>query len=53
VAGVVVSLATGPHRVQADGWQDLTRARLTLAERWLESAERPGSAGSVEEVIDR
>lgn len=35
VAGVVVSLATGPHRVQADGWQRLTRDRLDLAEQWL------------------
>ena len=37
-AGVVVSLATGPHRVQSAGWQDLTRARLDLAERWLAAA---------------
>jgi aminoglycoside phosphotransferase len=37
-AGVVVSLATGPHRVQAPGWQDLTRARLDLAEQWLGAA---------------
>ena len=37
-AGVVVSLATGPHRVQSAGWEDLTRARLDLAERWLAAA---------------
>jgi hypothetical protein len=43
VAGVVVSLATGPHRVQAAGWQDLTRARLDLAEQWL-GAARGGPA---------
>ena len=42
-AGVVVSLATGPHRVQATGWQDLTRARLALAEQWL-AAARGGPA---------
>ena len=42
-AGVVVSLATGPHRVQAAGWQDLTRARLDLAEQWL-AAARGGPA---------
>ena len=39
-AGVVVSLATGPHRVQEAGWQDATRARLDLAESWLVEAER-------------
>lgn len=38
-AGVVVSLATGPHRVQSAGWQALTRARLDLAEQWLAAAE--------------
>ena len=37
-AGVVVSLATGPHRVHAAGWPDLTRARLDLAEQWLAAA---------------
>ena len=35
VAGVIVSLATGPHRVQQRDWQDATRARLDLAEQWL------------------
>ena len=40
VAGVVVSLATGPHRVQQADWQDATRARLDLAEAWLDSADR-------------
>ena len=35
VAGVVLSLATGPHRVQQADWPDATRARLDLAERWL------------------
>lgn len=39
-AGVVLSLATGPHRVQEDGWQDATRERLDLVERWLDSADR-------------
>lgn len=38
VAGVVVSLATGPHRVQESGWQQATRARLDLAEQWVASA---------------
>lgn len=36
VAGVVVSLATGPHRVQQSDWVGATRARLDLAEQWLE-----------------
>lgn len=35
VAGVVVSLATGPHRVQQDDWPSATRDRLDLAEQWL------------------
>lgn len=35
VAGVVVSLATGPHRVQQERWEDVTRERLDLAESWL------------------
>ena len=39
-AGVTVSLATGPHRVQEKGWQEATRARLDLAQSWLEAAER-------------
>jgi hypothetical protein len=43
-AGVVLSLATGPHRVQEDGWPAATRARLDLAERWLDSADRACTA---------
>ncbi|TDO44110.1 phosphotransferase family enzyme [Kribbella sp. VKM Ac-2527] len=39
-ASVVLSLATGPHRVQEAGWQQATRDRLQLASRWLESADR-------------
>ena len=35
VAGVVVSLATGPHRVQQADWEQVTRSRLDLAEAWL------------------
>jgi hypothetical protein len=33
-AAVVLGLATGPYRVQQAGWQDATRRRLALAERW-------------------
>jgi hypothetical protein len=36
VAGVLLSLATGPHRVQEAEWQASTRARLDLVEQWLE-----------------
>lgn len=43
VAGVVLSLATGPHRVQEYQWQQATRDRLTLAEQWLDSVERLGA----------
>ncbi|QSB13398.1 phosphotransferase [Natronosporangium hydrolyticum] len=38
VAAVVLSLATGPYRVQESGWQRSTRYRVELAERWLTSA---------------
>lgn len=40
IAAVVLSLATGPHRVQDPQWQDATRYRLELAERWVDSARR-------------
>ncbi|MGA6167498.1 aminoglycoside phosphotransferase family protein [Amycolatopsis magusensis] len=35
-AAVVLSLATGPHRVQEDGWRHQTGRRLALAERLLD-----------------
>ena len=38
VAAVVLSLATGPYRVQDSGWRRATRVRLELVERWLDSA---------------
>ena len=41
VAAVVVSLATGSHRVQERAWQATTRRRLELAETWLASARNP------------
>jgi hypothetical protein len=41
VAAVVVSLATGSHRVQERAWQATTRRRLELAEKWLASARNP------------
>ena len=36
VAGVLMSLATGPHRVQEPDWPAATAARLDLAQRWLD-----------------
>jgi aminoglycoside phosphotransferase len=35
IAAVVLSLATGPHRVQEPGWRAATRRRLELAEQWI------------------
>lgn len=37
-AGVLVSLATGPHRVQEAGWPEATRRRLDAAQGWVEEA---------------
>jgi hypothetical protein len=41
VAAVVVSLATGSHRVQERAWPATTRRRLDLAESWLATAREP------------
>ena len=45
VAGVLMSLATGPHRVQQSGWQASTTKRLDLVEQWVDraSAVNPAS----------
>jgi hypothetical protein len=40
VAAVVISLATGAHRVQERAWPATTRRRLELAENWLASARQ-------------
>ncbi|ONI78459.1 aminoglycoside phosphotransferase [Kribbella sp. ALI-6-A] len=40
IASVVLALATGPHRVQDAGWQQATRDRVALAERWYDAAHR-------------
>jgi Phosphotransferase enzyme family len=40
VAAVVLSLAPGPFRVLLPDWPDETERRISLAERWLESADR-------------
>lgn len=39
VAGVMLSLATGPHRVQQAGWQAATVRRLDLVDDWVRRAE--------------
>ena len=39
-AGVLLSLATGPHRVQQAGWEQATSRRLDLVQKWLEDAGR-------------
>lgn len=40
VAGVLLSLATGPHRVQESGWQAETTRRLDAVELWLAGRAR-------------
>ena len=37
-AGVLVSLATGPHRVQESRWPEATSRRLDAAQGWVEEA---------------
>jgi hypothetical protein len=41
IAAVVLSLATGPHRVQESGWPGRTGERVDLVECWLEWANTP------------
>ncbi|MDO5645774.1 MAG: phosphotransferase [Dermabacter sp.] len=38
-AGVVLSLATGPHRQQENNWQESTEAMVRVAETWVQVAE--------------
>lgn len=37
-AGVVLSLATGPHRQQENAWEAATEAIVRVAEQWVERA---------------
>lgn len=37
VAGVLLSLATGPHRVQEPDWPTATRLRMDAVERWVDA----------------
>jgi hypothetical protein len=46
-AAVAVGLATGPFRVQMEGWEQETRRRLVLAERWVARATGEASAVAV------
>lgn len=39
-AGVLLSLATGPHRVQEPGWPTATSVRLDAVADWVEAAGR-------------
>ena len=39
-AGVVLSLATGPHRQQEAAWEIATTAIVSVAEKWVERAEK-------------
>lgn len=41
-AAVVLSLATGPHRVQEPGWRAATARRVDLAEWWLARSRTAG-----------
>jgi aminoglycoside phosphotransferase len=44
-AAVVISLATGPHRVQERHWPATTRRLVDLAEHWLDSGRRARRRG--------
>lgn len=41
-AGVVLSLATGPHRQQEPSWEAATEAIVRVAELWVDQARRGG-----------
>lgn len=43
ISAVVLGLATGPFRVQTPNWPAETLERITLAERWNDSADRIGA----------
>jgi Ser/Thr protein kinase RdoA (MazF antagonist) len=42
VAGVLMSLATGPFRTQQQGWQHATTLHVDAVERWVERAQLLG-----------
>jgi hypothetical protein len=43
VAGVLLSLATGPHRVQERGWKAATSRRLDVVAAWLDGSRLGGT----------
>ena len=43
VAGVLMSLATGPFRTQEQGWQQATTLHVDAVQRWVERAQRVGA----------
>lgn len=47
VAGVLLSLATGPHRVQERGWQAATSRRLDAVAGWLDGSRLAAGVGTV------
>lgn len=46
VAGVLLSLATGPHRVQEHGWQAATSRRLDAVAGWLDGSRLAAAVGT-------
>lgn len=53
-AGVVLSLATGPHRQQEPAWERATEAIVRVAEAWMERARSiTASGGRVRRIPPR
>lgn len=51
-AGVVLSLATGPHRQQEPAWESATEAIVRVAESWMSHArELAASGGRIRRVV--
>lgn len=46
VAGVLLSLATGPHRVQERDWQTATSRRLDAVAGWLDGSRLAAAVGT-------
>lgn len=52
-AGVVLSLATGPHRQQEPAWEAATEAILRVAETWMARARAVAPLPSADSASDR
>ncbi len=50
-AGVVLSLATGPHRQQEAAWEAATEAIVRVAERWAAHARSLAASGRPEQHV--